>query len=81
MVSAMEILETEPLNAESGPSKKSSNDSIHMKKELGLLEGVAIIVGIIIGSGLQLKRSFDFKSIKAKLFKFDFQVSLYRQKE
>jgi len=47
----MEMQETEPLNMESGEVKKSSNDSIHMKKELGLLEGVAIIVGIIIGSG------------------------------
>lgn len=51
-LSEMEIPETEPLNAETETKKKSSNESIHMKKELGLLEGVAIIVGIIIGSGL-----------------------------
>ncbi len=37
---------------ESGEKKDGSNQSVHMKKELGLLEGVAIIVGIIIGSGM-----------------------------
>ena len=37
----------------SDDQKKSSgsSDNIKLKKELGLLEGVAIILGIIIGSG------------------------------
>ena len=30
---------------------KSSSDKVQMKKQLGLLEGVAIILGIILGSG------------------------------
>ena len=32
--------------------EKEDTPSIHLKKELGLLEGVAIIIGIIIGSGI-----------------------------
>jgi hypothetical protein len=39
------------LFTESGEKRRGSSQSVHMKKELGLLEGVAIIVGIIIGSG------------------------------
>ncbi|XP_058809097.1 Y+L amino acid transporter 2 [Phymastichus coffea] len=31
---------------------KPGEDKVHMKKELGLLEGVAIILGIIFGSGI-----------------------------
>jgi len=31
---------------------KNSDDQVKLKKELGLLEGVAIILGIIIGSGI-----------------------------
>lgn len=32
----------------------TSHEKVQMKKELGLLEGVAIILGIIFGSGKQL---------------------------
>jgi len=35
-----------------GASPKKEDQGVHMKKELGLLEGVAIILGIIIGSGI-----------------------------
>ena len=37
-----------------GPSNEGrgrGSDAVKLKKELGLLEGVAIILGIIIGSG------------------------------
>ena len=49
--------ESQPLNmAENGASgnKESTpeSDKVRMKKELGLLDGVAIILGIIIGSGM-----------------------------
>lgn len=37
---------------ESSSSKASSNTGFRMKKELALLDGVAIIVGIIIGAGI-----------------------------
>lgn len=29
-----------------------NNEKVRMKKELGLLEGIAIIIGIICGSGM-----------------------------
>jgi hypothetical protein len=32
--------------------KEESNKRVRMKKQLGLLEGVAIIIGIIFGSGM-----------------------------
>lgn len=31
---------------------KSNEQSVKLKKELGLLDGVAIIVGVIVGSGI-----------------------------
>ena len=33
------------------PSDSSEESHVKLKKELGLLEGVAVILGIIIGSG------------------------------
>lgn len=33
------------------PGSDDKNDKVKMKKQLGLLEGVAIILGIIFGSG------------------------------
>jgi hypothetical protein len=35
-----------------GPSDSGSGSSVRMKKEIGLLEGVAVILGIIFGSGM-----------------------------
>ena len=48
--------ENEPLqnngNKSDGEAKETSEEGVHLKKELGLFEGVAIIIGIIIGSGI-----------------------------
>ena len=38
---------------------KKAEDQVKLKKELGLLEGVAIILGIIIGSGESLMTGFS----------------------
>lgn len=35
------------------PVEENMTDKVKMKKELGLLEGVAIILGIILGSGIK----------------------------
>lgn len=43
--------EREPMQRKKSNSDNSS-DTIKLKKELGLLDGVAIIVGVIIGSGI-----------------------------
>lgn len=41
--------ETAPLHKTA--NEDASSDKVRMKKQLGLLEGVAIILGIIFGSG------------------------------
>ena len=61
--------ESQPLNlAENGASNNKEltpeNDKVRMKKELGLFDGVAIILGIIIGSGMyqggrQIRAAFN----------------------
>lgn len=45
--------ELQPINADNHESKNNSGlgEKVQMKKQLGLLEGVAIILGIIFGSG------------------------------
>lgn len=40
------------LASTSTSSSSGSRSNVRMKKEIGLLEGVAIILGIIIGSGI-----------------------------
>lgn len=39
-------------NGKRGASTESDSSRVQMKKQLGLLEGVAIILGIIFGSGI-----------------------------
>lgn len=51
------VMELVSPNKESAPSLPSENEDtpkerVKMKKELGLLEGCAIILGIIFGSGI-----------------------------
>lgn len=40
------------INDDNNKDNDSPSDGVKMKKELGLLDGVAIIVGVIIGSGI-----------------------------
>lgn len=49
----MELVQS-PMSEEASGSDKNppSNEQNKMKKELGLLEGCAIILGIIFGSGI-----------------------------
>lgn len=54
-VSATESLPPRSLGAPENPEdikKTGSDGKFKMKKELGLMDGVAIIVGIIIGAGI-----------------------------
>jgi amino acid transporter len=45
--------------------KKQPAHGLHMKKELGLLEGVAIILGIIFGSGIFISPKGVIKEVGA----------------
>lgn len=43
---------TDPEETKIAPTKSSDGEGVQLKKELGLLDGVAIIVGVIIGAGI-----------------------------
>lgn len=55
---------------------KNVNDTnkIQMKKQLGLLEGIAIILGIICGSGKVLYDLYSFYIFQKKLFLFTMKI-------
>lgn len=40
------------IGAEGGSNDGESSEGVRLKKELGLMNGVAIIVGVIVGSGI-----------------------------
>jgi len=46
--------ETNGVNGVDHVHDKKKDEGVKMKKELGLLEGVSIILGIIMGSGLKV---------------------------
>ncbi|XP_022255693.1 putative L-type amino acid transporter 1-like protein MLAS [Limulus polyphemus] len=51
-MSVNQIPEKEPMNPEGKKNGEKSLNNVELKKELGLLNGIAIIVGIIVGSGI-----------------------------
>ncbi|XP_013409620.1 Y+L amino acid transporter 2 isoform X2 [Lingula anatina] len=44
--------EKEPMNSNTNTDSSGRTDAVTLKKEMGLLQGVAIIVGTIVGSGI-----------------------------
>lgn len=46
-------------------SSNNKDDKVQMKKQLGLLEGVAIILGIILGSGIFISPKGVIKEVDA----------------
>lgn len=60
-----------PITMEIGPETedivdKGSNEGVRLKKELGLVNGVAIIVGVIVGSGIFVSPSLALKYAGSK---------------
>lgn len=47
-------------------SDKDSGDGVRLKKELGLMNGVAIIVGVIVGSGIFVSPNYALKHAGSK---------------
>lgn len=52
----------------------NGTNKIQMKKQLGLLEGIAIILGIICGSGKVLYDLYSFYIFQKKLFLFTMKI-------
>lgn len=56
------VVESFPLSSDS----EESQDRVKLKKELSLLNGVAIIVGVIVGSGIFVSPSIALKYAGSK---------------
>lgn len=67
-ISAAEGLAPKSMDVgESGTSAEvESNEGIRLKKELSLMNGVAIIVGVIVGSGIFVSPSLALKHAGSK---------------
>lgn len=62
-VSATEGLPPKVMEMGSGVDivEKESSEGVRLKKELGLMDGVAIIVGVIVGSGIFVSPNLALK--------------------
>lgn len=68
-VSDVEGLSPKPLNmgsASNDSDDKQSNNRVKLKKELSLMNGVAIIVGVIVGSGIFVSPGYALKYAGSK---------------
>lgn len=54
------------LGSEGGKRDSQSSDGVRLKKELNLLNGMAIIVGVIVGSGIFVSPSLALKHAGSK---------------
>lgn len=54
------------MGSESNEGDEQSGEGLRMKKELGLMNGVAIIVGVIVGSGIFVSPSLALKYAGSK---------------
>ncbi|KPI98693.1 Y+L amino acid transporter 2 [Papilio xuthus] len=66
-VSASESLQPKAIDiGDDGNDEKGSSERVRLKKELSLLNGVAIIVGVIVGSGIFVSPSLALKNAGSK---------------
>lgn len=68
-VADTEGLSPTPMDMGSGSSDsddKQSSQGVRLKKELGLMNGVAIIVGVIVGSGIFVSPRIALKNTGSK---------------
>lgn len=65
-VSDIDVLPPKTMDMGSENGDKESSEGVRLKKELGLMNGVAIIVGVIVGSGIFVSPSFALKYAGSK---------------
>ncbi|XP_041979565.1 large neutral amino acids transporter small subunit 1 [Aricia agestis] len=66
-VSAVEGLAPKSMEAgDNNANEEQSTEGVHLKKELSLMNGVAIIVGVIVGSGVFVSPHYVLKNAGSK---------------
>lgn len=65
-VSDSEGLQPKDIDVGEVNDEKGSSERVRLKKELSLLNGVAIIVGVIVGSGIFVSPSLALKNAGSK---------------
>ncbi|XP_072936848.1 large neutral amino acids transporter small subunit 1 [Epargyreus clarus] len=65
-VSETEGLAPRAIGDEAGDKSEGSGEGVRLKKELGVMNGVAIIVGVIVGSGIFVSPSMTLRETGSK---------------